>query len=52
MNLLRMKNASKPRHPKAKAPVTAPRSAKPRRHCSGFGIVDTTGRWQPRLEDY
>ncbi len=43
----------------AKAPRATPkraaaprRSPKPQRHCSGAGIVDVSGRWQLRLEDY
>jgi hypothetical protein len=52
MNPLRPKIANKVQHAKAKPVAAAPRAAKPRRHCTGAGIVDTSGRWQLRLEDY
>jgi hypothetical protein len=38
----------------AKRKHERPRRLPPRsrRHCTGAGIVDMSGRWQPRVEDY
>jgi hypothetical protein len=52
MNALRPKIALKGQHAKPKHVVLRPQAPRPRRQCTAAGIVDTSGRWQVRLEDY